>query len=250
MSCEAKNIGKIKINRLLSLMRSRKYIVYNKPYQLNIIGVRNANTDPNKFDDYIYVVWKNDKNKWEGRKYEATTDPSTVYLKKGGYSDSTSGTAILPQGQYIDKWSIRGHGKTGYKALGQFQSGEDKKICVYRDYDRNSTLNFNVEDKTCGHFGINIHRAKKGGADDGKGNTETIGFYSAGCQVLQNYYCFLEFMEMAEKQKLLYGNKFSYTLLDLSLQRKFMIKRSLYVVSIFGALSLIGYGVYLTSKNK
>jgi hypothetical protein len=250
MSCEAKNIGTIKINRLLAMMRSKKYVIYTQPYKLNIIGIRNAKTEPNKFDDEIFVIWKDDKKKWNGKRYAATTDPSTVYLKKGGYNNSTSGTAILPQGQYLNKWTIRGHGKTGYKALGQGQSGEDTKLCVYRDYDRNSTLDFNIDDKKCGHFGINIHRAKKGAADDGKGNTKTIGLYSAGCQVFQNYYCFLEFMEMAEKQKSLYGNSFSYTLFDLSLKRKFIIKRTLYTSLVIGSLALIGYGVYLKNKNK
>ena len=247
MACNGKNIGRLKIGRLLGMLRSKKYVIYKRPYELNIIGIRNANTDPNKFDDKIFVLYKNDKNKWEGKEYNATTDPSTIYLKQGGYKGG-KGVAILPQGQYLNLWTIRPHGYTGYMALGQ-RNDSGGKICVYRDYDRNSTLNFNIKTKTCGNYGINIHRAKKGRADDGEGNTNTIGLYSAGCQVFQNSYCFDEFMKMAYKQRDLYGNKFSYTLFDLSLQRKFFIKRSLFGLTVLGGLSLIGYGIYKLNKK-
>jgi hypothetical protein len=232
------------------MMKARRYTVYKEPYKLNIIGERNANTDPNKFDDKIYVVWKNDNNKWEGKEYAATTDPSTKYLLKGGIGsfEGKKATAILPQGQYLNKWTIRPHGVTQYTALGQ-GGGSSSEICVYRDYDRNSTLNFNIEDKDCGNFGINIHRAKKGGADDGSGNTELIGDYSAGCQVFQNFYCFQEFLQMAEKHRDLYGNSFSYTLFDISLKRKFLIKRGIYSAVILGGIALIGFGIYKIKKK-
>ena len=247
MACNGKNIGRLKIGRLLGMMRSKKYVIFTRPYELNIIGVRNANTDPNKFDDKIYVIYKNDKNNWKGREYNATTDPSTKYLKQGGYQGG-KGTAILPQGQYLYLWTIRPHGTTGYKALGQRRDAEGK-ICVYRDYDRNSTLDFNIESKTCGNYGINIHRAKMGKADDGEGNTNVIGSYSAGCQVFQNSFCFDEFMKMAYKQKDLYGSKFSYTLFDLSLKRKYLIKRSILGLSIIAGIGLIGYGIYKLNKK-
>lgn len=247
MACKSKTLGRLKIGRILGMMRSKKYVVYKRPFELNIIGIRNANTQYDKFDDTMYVIWKNDSDKWEGKEYKITTDPSSKYLLKGGYT-SGKGTAILPNGQYLDKWTIRGHGVTGYTALGQRRDA-DGKICVYRDYNRDTTLTFNVEDKTCGNYGINIHRAKKGGADDGEGNTLKIGSYSAGCQVFQNYYCFQEFMEMAKKQRDLYGNLFSYTLFDLSLQRKYFVKRMVYGTLLLGGASIIGYGIYKLSKN-
>ena len=240
MSCNAKKIPLTKINSLLKILKSRKYVVYNQPYQLNIIGVRNTNTQPDKFDDYIYIIYKDDRFKWIGYRFEATTDPSTKYLEN---LYNSKGTAILPQGQYVDSWKL-GYHRGKYKALVQ-----NKSICVYRDYDRSKNLTFDVDSKSCGLFGINIHRAKKGRADDGEGNTNTIGLYSAGCQVFQNSYCFDEFMKMAYKQRDLYGNKFSYTLFDLSLQRKFFIKRSLFGLTVLGGLSLIGYGIYKLNKK-
>jgi hypothetical protein len=249
MGCPKVILSGAKIRRILKTLKARKYKVFTRPFELNIIGVRNSNTQYDKFDDTMYVIWKNDKNKWEGREYAITTDPSTKYLAKGGY-ESIKGTAILPNGQHLDKWKIRGHGKTGYEALGQFRSGEDKKLCVYRDWNRDSILTFNVKEQTCGHYGINIHRAKKGGADDGEGNTKTIGSYSAGCQVFQNYYCFLEFMDMARKHRDLYENSFTYTLIDKSLEKKFRVKRTIYATALIGGIALLSYGVYRALKSK
>ena len=154
-------------------------------------------------------------------------------------------TAILPAGQYVDTWKIGMH-DSRYEALRQ-----GKDVCVYRDYDRNAYLDFNVEDLDCGKFGINIHRGKSGGADDGKGNTKVIGPYSAGCQVFQNYYCFLEFMELVKKQQKLYGNKyFTYTLVDKWLERQFYIKRAILMGSLVIGVSCILYGIKLALNNK
>tara|TARA_R110000751_G_scaffold99724_1_gene193265 strand:- start:476 stop:1216 length:741 start_codon:yes stop_codon:yes gene_type:complete len=246
MACASKNISRLEIGRLLGLMRTKKYIVYTQPYKLNIVGIRRANTNPIRFDDALYVFWKTDNNKWAGKEYVITTDPSTKYLEQGGIGsyEGQKATAILPHGQYVDKWVIKKHNGS-YDALGQ-----DKELCVYRDYDRNSTLTFDVGSKDCGKFGINIHHAKSGGADDGQGNTAYIGAYSAGCQVFQNYYCFLEFMDMAKKQRELYGNPFTYTLFDLSLRRKYLIKRAAYSAIVVASASLIIYGASLVSKSK
>jgi len=246
MACNSKKLNVVAIRNLIKMMRNRNYIVYNEPYKLNIVGIRNAKSEPTKFDDTINVFFKNDSGNWEGYSYNATTDPSTKYLTTGGIGsyEGKKATAILPNGQYIDSWKLGLH-KGQYPALTQ-----SKELCVYRDYDRNDVLTFNVDDKNCGLFGINIHRAKQGGADDGEGNTELIGSYSAGCQVFANYYCFQEFIEMCSRHEKMYGNKFTYTLFDKSLQNKFLFKRVLLGVSLLGALGFLGYGLYLYNKDK
>ena len=240
MSCESKNITLVKINYLLALLRSKGYVIYSKPFELNILGVRNKNTNPILFDDYIYVFWKDEKNKWVGRRYKATTDPSTILLEK----NQNKGVAILPSGQYINKFAIGSH-KGQYSALTQA-----KPFCVYRDFDRNNSLTFNVNEKDCGLFGINIHRAKVNGADDGKGNTTQIGLYSAGCQVFKNFYCFQEFMGLVKKQESIYRNRyFTYTLVDLWTVNKLKVKRNLYLISFVSAISLASYGLFLKFKK-
>lgn len=243
MPCNAKNIPRTKIKRLVGMLRSKKYIVYTKPFQLNMVGVRNRNTNPQEFDDLMYVFWKNENGFWTGREYKTTTDPSTAYLKN---PMNKVATAILPNGQYVDSWKLGKH-RGEYTALVQ-----RKPFCVYRDYNRNAWIDFNVKDKDCGRFGINIHRGKPRGADDGQGNTKTIGLYSAGCQVFQNYYCFTdEFIPMLKKQQQMYGNEyFTYTLIDKWLERQFLIKRGIYGVGLLTGLAFIGYGSYLIYKKK
>ena len=245
MACNGKNLTKQDINKLLRFLKARKYIIYEKPYQLNIIGVRDTNTTPEKFDDKLNVIWKNDNGNWEGIEYAITTDPSIKWLNRGGAGEfeGLQASAVLPSGQYVNTFKL-GYHKGNYLALTQA-----KDLCVYRDYDRNALLDFNTTDITCGMFGINIHRAKSGGADDGQGNTSIIGDYSAGCQVFQNYYCFGEFMSLVEKNKSMYGNEFfTYTLIDKWLQKQYAIKRIIYIGGILVSLFLIGYGYYLMKK--
>ena len=240
MSCKAKDINKVKINYLIANLKAKKYIVYDKPYQLNIVGIRNKNTDSSKFDDQMFVFWKDNDKKWKGREYSITTDPSTHYLKKGGLGTykGNLATAILPMGQYVNTFKLGLH-KGQYTALVQ-----SKNLCVYRDYDRNAILSFDIEDKTCGMFGINMHRANK------TGTTKEIGLYSAGCQVFANAECYNEFISLAKKQESLYGNAFTYTLIDKWLQNQFNIKRSLFLGSVILGVSVLGYGLYLSIKEK
>ena len=247
MTCNGKNLSGLKIRYLAGLIRAKRYILYTEPYQLNIVGVRNKNTNPVRFDDKLNVFWKDGAGKWEGRQYPITTDPSTTWLGKGGmgtYKGNVA-SAVMPNGQYVDTWKI-GYHRGKYKALVQ-----EKPFCVYRDYDRNAFLDFNIEDQTCGDFAINIHRAQSGGADDGEGTTAEIGNFSAGCQVFANNVCFAEFLGLVEKQQGIYGNKyFTYTLFDKWLQNKFYVKRATYSFLILAGLAFVGYGLYLMKKTK
>lgn len=193
-------LKKSEIRILIRTLKSKGYIVYDKPYQLNIIGKRSDITKPNSFDDFINIFYKNNDGDWEGWKAKATTDAGTYWLLNPSQS---KGTALLKAGQYIDTYQIDRHnGK--YFAVTQ----RLKPVVVIRDYNRNNVLDFNNGKEDTGMFGINIHRA------DSVGTTKTIDRYSAGCQVFENADDFNKFMNMANKQRDLYGNKFTYTLID------------------------------------
>jgi hypothetical protein len=223
------------IRALLFLMRKNNYKVYTKPYQLNIVGVRANSTVPNKFDDRLYVFWKNDKNKWEGKSYPFTTDPGTYWLKNPMHEQ---GTAILKQGQYEDVYKIDMHRNT-YLALCQ----RGGKVTVIRDYDRNAILDFNNGKEMTGMFGINIHRANK------KGNTKEIGKNSAGCQVFQDADDFAEFMTLAQRHKLLHGNSFTYTLFDERAYTRSLKRRGVYAIA-GAALILAAWSLIRVASNK
>jgi len=145
------------------------------------------------------------------------------------------GTAILAQGQYVNAYQIGMHqGK--YKALVQMAP-----VTIMRDYDRNARLDFLNGRKDTGIFGINIHRAMA------KGKTKVIDKFSAGCQVFQNASDFNEFMSMCDNHSSLYGNRFTYTLLDFRAMRKESIKRIVIGTLTLG-LGLIGYINYDTNE--
>ena len=222
------------IRTLLLLMKLKGYKVYDKPNQLNLVAVRNSSVIPNKFDDILYVFWKNDKNNWEGRFYTITTDTGTYWLKN---PMNKLGAALLKDGQYIDAYTIGLH-RGEYKALVQ-----QKPVTVIRDYDRNAILDFNNGKEDTGNFGINIHRAGS------KGTTINVDKWSAGCQVFENAEDFANFLVLAEKHKALYGNNFTYTLVDERAYTRTLRRRSLYVVGLIGA-GVLGFILYKKLKRK
>lgn len=136
------------------------------------------------------------------------------------------GTAILAQGQYADSYAL-GMNKGKYEALVQV-----KPITVIRDYDRNSVLDFNNGRKQTGIFGVNIHRAES------KGTTKFIGKYSASCQVFQNAEDFAEFMRLAHQHDKLYGNRFTYTLVDFRSMRRVAWRRVLAASTVTACLAI------------
>ena len=184
---------------IVQAITARTYEVYTRPYELNIIGIRSDSTESNKFDDELHIFFKNNQGKWVHYLFAITTDPGTYWLQSPMHPQ---GTAILSQGQYIGAYQIGLH-KGKYYALVQ-----RRPVTVLRDYDRNAILDFMNGKPDTGMFGINIHRASM------NGTTKEIDKYSAGCQVFAGVNDFNLFMQLCEKHRQLYGNSFTYTLID------------------------------------
>ena len=156
-------------------------------YNLNIIGVRNSSTGlkvTNAFDDDIILAYKV-KDNWELLTYKFTTD-------------NGAGTARLKAGQYRGAYMLGLHqGK--YKALRQCGP-----VVVYRDLKNDGIYQ---EDRTeRGVFGINIHKAGQ--------DSTWVDDWSHGCQVFKRVKDFDEFMKICQKARKIWGNKFSYTLIE------------------------------------
>jgi hypothetical protein len=184
---------------IINALRFKTYETFVRPYELNIVGIRSDSTLPNRFDDEIHVFFKNNSGKWIHYIFPATTDPGTYWLQN---PMSPQGTAILKQGQYKGVYQIGLH-RGKYYALVQ-----SRPVTVLRDYDRNAILDFWNGKPDTGMFGINIHRASV------NGTTKSVDSYSAGCQVFANINDFSLFMQLCDKHKQLYGNSFTYTLID------------------------------------
>ncbi len=190
-------------NQIKEAVISNGYKWFEKGnYNLNIVGVRNSETHgkvTNKFDDCITVSYNIDGEE-KFHCFSATTDPGSHWEKNLLNKD---GVAILVPNQYRSSHKIRKHqGK--YEALCQ-----KKPVKVYRDNNKDGKYDMLEENIHEGIFGINIHKA----GSRINGSTQ-IDKWSAGCQVFSKESDFNQLMELAYKAKNLYGNSFTYTLIE------------------------------------
>ena len=180
-----------------------KYFTSSKGYDVNIIGIRNSDTHgkvTNKFDDILTLSYRDLNGNWIYNEYKATTDPGSHWERNLLNKD---GVAILKPGQYRGSHQLGLHqGK--YEALRQ-----KSPVKVYRDNDKDGQYDMIEENVQEGIFGINIHKA--GGRVDG---STQIDKWSAGCQVFSKESDFNEFMDVCRKAKDVWGNSFTYTLIE------------------------------------
>ena len=195
-------ISKVLREKIEAAVKAKGYKWFDEgDYNLNIVGVRNSEPGDaitNKFDDYITISYKVD-GKWQFEIFEATTDPGLHWAENLFNKD---GVAILVPGQYRGSHTIGLHqGK--YKALKQ-----QKPVKVYRDKNKDGNYDMLEENIKEGIYGINIHRASA------TGTSSQIDKWSAGCQVIANNQNFDRLMELAHKAKDIWGNSFTYTLIE------------------------------------
>jgi hypothetical protein len=127
------------------------------------------------------------KDNWELLTYKFTTD-------------NGAGTARLKAGQYRGAYMLGLHqGK--YKALRQCGP-----VVVYRDFKNDGV--YQEERTERGVFGINIHKA---GVDSIR-----VDRWSEGCQVFKRTQDFNKFMAICEISAEIWGNSFTYTLINSS----------------------------------
>lgn len=190
---------------LQSYFRAKDYKFFDTPdkkLNINIIGVRRDNQGTNTFDDYLLVMYR-DKEEMVTQRWEATTDPGKYWLEN---PMNPKGTAVLIPGQYRGTWKIGKH-QNSYEALVQ-----RKPVKVWRDNNKDEVIDYesfstlNPVDE--GFFGINIHRSNP--------YTESyvVNKWSAGCQVFKRVQDFVEFMDLCRQSSKIYGNSFTYTLID------------------------------------
>ncbi len=172
-------------------------------FDVNIIGVRNTETKgrvTNAFDDCVTISYKED-GEWKFHCYKATTDPGSHWEKN---LLNKKGVAILKPGQYRGSHKLRLHqGK--YLALGQ-----QKPVKVYRDNNRDGKYDLLEESIDEGLFGINIHRA----TGRAGGTSIRVDKWSAGCQVIADNDDWHQFLDICQTAREIWGNSFSYTLLE------------------------------------
>jgi len=177
----------------------KTFLSSDRPFNLNIVGIRNSSPKIDSFNDRLVVFWRYNKKLYYGE-YPITTLPGEYYLIHKLLNQK--GAAILCPGQYRGAYSLGLH-KGSYEALVQ-----SKPVKVFRDGDRDDEYDLDPNTLEQGYFGINIHRAYK------KGKAPKVGKTSAGCQVFQSALDYAEFMECCAHAFEEWGNSFTYTLLE------------------------------------
>ena len=186
-----------------SYFAAKEYKFFDTPgkkLNINIIGVRRDNQGSNTFDDFILVMYREDEMMISHR-WLATTDPGKYWLMN---PSNPKGTAVLVPGQYRGTWQLGKH-QGRYKALVQ-----RKPVKVYRDDNKDEIIDFNniitLIDE--GYFGINIHRSNP------YKESYVVNKWSAGCQVFKKVEDYNKFIQLCSDSAKIYGNSFSYTLID------------------------------------
>tara|TARA_R100001015_G_C4629240_1_gene189940 strand:+ start:1764 stop:2399 length:636 start_codon:yes stop_codon:yes gene_type:complete len=197
--------AKMIADKIKSVMEKKGYAFFsNGIFNVNIVGIRSKEARSNKFDDTMLLIYKNKKKEWEVQSSVITTDPGEKYLV---HPMNKKGTAILVPNQYRGVYRVDIHARHNSKFAHEALCQRGNVLKVWRDGNRDKILDHDPETVDEGWFGVNIHRSKVGEAS-------YVGSYSAGCQVFKNGTDFKLFMSAVKKSAELYGNSFSYTLLE------------------------------------
>ncbi|MFN3405851.1 MAG: hypothetical protein ACK40G_17280 [Cytophagaceae bacterium] len=222
------------LSKIKAILRSKDYKVFYRPYELNIVGLRSKNTTPNTFDDEFHIFYIDEFKKWHYHVFKGTTDPGTFWLRNPEFP---KGTAILKAGQYVDAYQI-GYHKGSRPGL--IQAGP---VTVIRDFDRDDYLDFKGKKEETGHFGINIHGPSE------KSGEKYVDKDSAGCQVPMYNVDHIKLMTLAERHRQIYGNKFTYTLIDFRAARRLTRLRIAMALSLIAAIGSVHF-TFNKSKNQ
>lgn len=188
------------LDGILRVMNRRGYKVFQNEsgFDLNIVGIRSATIQANRFDDSIAVFYRM-HGQWVFNAFQCTTDPGAYWLEN---PMSKLGTAILKEGRYRRAFMIGMH-RGEYEALVQ-----QVPLTVIRDANRDDVLDLDSGVEEVGMFGINVHRASAAR------QSIQVDKWSAGCQVFCDPYQFEFFMQLCRAGRAAFGNSFTYTLLN------------------------------------
>jgi hypothetical protein len=139
-----------------------------------LLGVRSMDDIPNTFDDKIYL--------FKGEEFvlvtSATTNPGTNTLKQFEKVNKDGAAVLKADEWYYNVWK---YGKHNGKVEALLQLGN--KVTVFRDTDKD--LKSEEQGKLqSGYFGINFHPNTYDLTK--KVTSSSIGWFSAGCQVVNN----------------------------------------------------------------
>ena len=186
------------INKIQDVYKDKEYKFFSGDTSINVFAIR-CTTGTDMFDDYVGVAYFSSGH-LEVDLYQATTEPGRHWLLN---PLRATGCAIMKEGQYLGSYAVGGHGKSKYPALRQI-----KAIPVYRDNNLDNNHDLDESTLDTGIHYTNIHH--------GYGAT-LVRKNSAGCIVIQSKDRFNnEFMPLVRRSAEIYGNSFTFTLLNIN----------------------------------
>jgi hypothetical protein len=217
------------VDRVISAMRKKKstkgefYKLEEKPYYLNLIGIRTqyeGQLYSNKFVDIMWGVWKNEKDQWEGVSWPISTIPGLYFSGfktqkkwclesngKGG-QNRPGGLGIMAEGQYLNVYTLHeaeSNPDRHFKKSPYFVNAPIQLSYRDKNWDSNLITFSNKSKPQAGGHGMFIHRGFPNG---GKVNT-----WSQGCQVFEKEGDYNQLISLARRHIKHHNNKFHYTLL-------------------------------------
>jgi len=153
-----------------------------------LLGVRSKEDNPNAFDDKIYL--------FKGSQFievtSATTNAGTPTLKQFEKVNKKGAAVLKSEQWYYDVWK---YGKHNGKVDALLQLGAP--VQVYRDTDKDTSSEEQGVIDT-GYFGINFHPNTY---DLSRPTSNLVGWWSAGCQVVNNVAKYKTIIRLVKPQK-------------------------------------------------
>lgn len=154
-----------------------------------LLGVRSQDDLPNRFDDKIYL--------FKGEEFvlvtSATTNAGTPTLRQFEKVNKDGAAVLKADEWYYNVWK---YGKHNGKVEALLQLGN--KVKVYRDTDKDDKAEEQGKLQE-GYFGINFHPNTY---DLTKQSGDSIGWWSAGCQVVNNISNYKIMIGLLKREKL------------------------------------------------
>lgn len=186
------------------LYDEKGFIFDTRKYGANLFGRRSKDlATVNKFNDVIGVAYVDAFGQGQCLEFEGSTKPGLSYLN--GKPFNQEGTFIMTPGQHLNAWFVGFH--HAGDALKQYEAFQQRAAGVFkgwRDNNQDGKFDFVGKIYTNG-AGVNGHRA-------GINETENVGLYGAGCQVVRDDKEFLIWLSVGKRSAELYGNSLNYTL--------------------------------------
>jgi hypothetical protein len=154
-----------------------------------LLGVRSLDDLPNRFDDKIYLF----KNEDFVLVTSGTTNAGTPTLRQFEKINKDGAAVLKADEWYYNVWK---YGKHNGKVEALLQLGN--KVKVFRDTDKDDKSEEQGKLQE-GYFGINFHPNTY---DITKTSGTNVGWWSAGCQVVNNIPNYKVMIGLLKREKL------------------------------------------------